>query len=105
MKQYIQGLFEKISIEIQALDMEEDDIFKKSLKATSLLEKAFNELKVYISDYSFKNETKEIQFFKETKRQIFSKLIYYSMIYKIEMNLPTGSDIIQKAYTLKNLTG
>ena len=103
MKQYIQDLLEKISTEIQVLNLEEDDIFKKSHKATSLLEKAFNELKVYISDYSFKDETEEIQFFKETKPQIFSKLIYYSTIYKIEMNRPTGSDIIQKAYTIKQL--
>jgi hypothetical protein len=103
MKQYIQILFERISNGIQALDLEEDDIFKKSHKATSLLEKAFNELKVYTSDYSFKDETEEIQFFKETKPQIFSKLIYYSTIYKIEMNRPTGSDIIQKAYTIKQL--
>ncbi len=66
MKQYIQGLFEKISTGIQVQDMEEDDIFKKSLKATSLLEKAFNVLKVYISDYSFKAETEEIQFFKDS---------------------------------------
>ena len=103
MKQYIQDLLEKINIGIQVLDLEEDDIFKKSLKATKLLEKAFNELKAYISEYSFKTETEEIQFFKETKPQIFSKLIYYSTIYRIEMNRPTGSDIIQKTYTIKQL--
>ncbi|MDD5053170.1 MAG: RteC domain-containing protein [Sulfuricurvum sp.] len=103
MKKYTQDLLERINNEIQVLDLEEDDIFKKSLKATSLLEKAFNELKVYISEYSFKNETDEIQFFKDLKPQIFSKLIYYSTIYKIEMNRPTGSDLMQKTYTLKQL--
>ena len=103
MKQYILDLLEKTSTEIQAIDLVEDNIFKKSLKATSLLEKAFIELKIYISEYSFKNETEEIQFFKETKPQIFSRLIYYSTIYKIEMNRPTGGDIIQKTYTLKQL--
>ena len=103
MKQYTHDLLEKINNDIQVIDLEEDNIFKKSLKLTSFLEKAFNELKVYISKYSFKNETEEIQFFKETKPQIFSKLIYYSTIYKFEMNRPTGSDIEQKTYTLKQL--
>jgi hypothetical protein len=103
MKQYTHDLLERINTEIQVLDLEENDIFKKSLKATSFLEKAFNELKVYTSEYSFKNETEEIQFFKELKPQIFSKLIYYSTIYKIEMNRPTGSDLVQKDYTLKQL--
>jgi len=103
MKQYTHDLLERINNEIQVLDLEDNDIFKKSLKATSILEKAFNELKVYISEYSFKNETDEIQFFKELKPQIFSKLIYYSTIYKIEMNRPTGSNLVQKTYTLKQL--
>lgn len=103
MKQYTHDLLDRINTEIQVLDLEGDDIFKKSLKATSILEKAFNELKVYTSEYSFKNEAEEIQFFKELKPQIFSKLIYYSTIYKIEMNRPTGSDSVQKAYTLKQL--
>jgi len=103
MKQYIHDLLERINTEIQVLDLEEDNIFKKSLKATSLLEKGFNELKVYISEYTFKTEAEEIKFFKELKPQIFSKLIYYSTIYKIEMNRPTGSDQVQKTYTLKQL--
>ena len=59
MKQYTHDLLEKINNDIQVIDLEEDNIFKKSLKATSLLEKAFIELKIYISEYSFKNETEE----------------------------------------------
>ena len=40
MKQYTHDLLGRINNEIQVLDLEEDDIFKKSLKATSLLGKA-----------------------------------------------------------------
>ena len=46
-----------------------------------------------------RNDDEEICFFKEYKPQLFSKLIYYSEIYKIETNRPTGSDTAQKNYT------
>jgi len=103
MIQYSLNLLEKIKTKIQIIDLEEDSIFNKSAKIISLLETDFNELKSYISEYSFKNDTEEIQFFKEMKPQIFSKLLYYTSICKFEMNRPTGSDIVQKAFTIKQL--
>jgi len=103
MIKYTQNLLGKIGTEIQIIDLEMEDVFNKSIKIITMLESYFNELKVFISEYSFKNDTEEIQFFKETKPQILSKLIYYSSIYKFEMNRPTGSDIVQKAFTLKQL--
>jgi len=103
MKQYSLSLLEKVSNEIQIIDLEEDDIYNKCVKTISLIESTFNELKAYISEYSFTDEAEEIQFFKEIKPQIFSKLIYYSSIYKFEMNRPTASDIVQKTYIHKQL--
>ena len=100
---YTLNLIENIKIKIQIIDLEEDSIFNKSSKIISLLETDFNELKSYISEYSFKNESEEIQFFKEMKPQIFSKLLYYNSICKFEVNRPTGSDIVQKAFTIKQL--
>ena len=41
--------------------------------------------------------------FSRNETIIFSNPFYYSTIYKIEMNHHTESDIIQKAYTLKQL--
>ncbi len=103
MIQYTLNLLDKIKSEIEAIDLEEDTIFNKSTKIISLLEIDFNELKSYISEYSFNNETEEIQFFKETKPQISSQLLYYNGICKFENSRPIGSDSVQKEFTLKQL--
>ena len=103
MIQYTLELLDKIKSEIQIIDLEEDTIFNKSIKIISRLEIDFNELKSHISEYSFNNETEEIQFFKETKPQISSQLLYYNGICKFENSRPIGSDTVQKEFTLKQL--
>jgi hypothetical protein len=103
MIQYTLELIDKIKSEIQIIDLEEDTIFNKSIKIISRLEIDFNELKSHISEYSFNNETEEIQFFKETKPQISSQLLYYNGICKFENSRPIGSDTVQKEFTLKQL--
>ena len=103
MIQYTLDLLDKIKTEIHSIDLEEDTMFNKSIKIISLLEIDFKELKSHISEYSFNNETEEIQFFKETKPQISSQLIYYNSICKFEKNRPIGSDAIQKEFTLEQL--
>ena len=103
MIQYTLNLLNKIETEIHNIDLEEDTMFNKSIKIISVLEIDFNELKSHISEYSFNNETEEIQFFKETKPQISSMLLYYNSICKFENSRPIGSDIVQKEFTLKQL--
>jgi len=103
MIQYTLNLLDKIKNDIQVIDLEEDTIYNKSAKIILLIENYFNELKFYISEYSFENETEEIQFFKETKPQISCQLLYYNGICKFETSRPTGSDNVQKAFTLQQL--
>ncbi|MDR3652355.1 MAG: RteC domain-containing protein [Paludibacter sp.] len=100
MKQYTQGLQKRINYEIQKIELEEGDVFDKLVRISTLLESSFDELKTFICKNSFCDEMEEICFFKEIKPQIFSKLIYYSSIYKFEMNRPTGCEALQKEYTL-----
>ena len=101
MIQYTLNLLDTIKKDIQIIDLEDDTTLNKSVKIIELLKTYFNELKEHISEYTFNNEMEEIQFFKETKPQIFCMLIYYDNIYRLEINRPTGSDSMQKAFTLK----
>ena len=101
MIQYTLNLLDTIKKDIQIIDLEDDTTLNKSVKIIELLKTYFNELKEHISEYTFNNETEEIQFFKETKPQIFCMLIYYDNIYRLEINRPTGSESVQKAFTLK----
>ena len=103
MMQYTLNLLDKIKSEIQIIDLEEDTTLNKSVKIIDLLKTYFKELKEHISEYTFNNEADEIQFFKETKPQISSKLLYYNCIRNFETSRPIGSDIVQKAFTLQQL--
>ena len=103
MIQYTLNLLDTIKSEIQVIDLEEDTTLNKTVKIITLLNIYFNELKEHISEYTFNNEMEEIQFFKDTKPQISSKLLYYNCIRNLETSRPIGSDIAQKAFTLQQL--
>lgn len=54
-------------------------------------------------DYEFSSEEEEIYFFKQTKPQLVSQLIYHCQVYNIEMNRPHGGTDIQREYLNKEL--
>lgn len=84
--------------QLNFIDLEIDNPIKKCEKAIEVILISFTKLKSLISNYKFKSEIEEIIFFKETKPQFTSKLIYYNMIYKIEMKRPNGGNRIVKKY-------
>jgi RteC protein. len=98
MEKYISSLKNRIIQDIQKIEEQECCVLQRSGLIIPLLEKAFDELKSFISDYSFKDELEEIRFFKEIKPQLFSQLVYHNKVYNIEMRIPTGSINDQKAY-------
>ncbi len=88
---------------LQSIEHSEGDILQIVPPIIKLLEDMFKEIKTFISDYTFKDDDEEIKFFKETKPQLFSKLIYYQKIYRVEAMRPNGSDEVQKKYIEKEL--
>lgn len=104
MEQFINNIKENVNKKIQFIESEENNIFQKSINIISLLESAFDELKVFVSNYTFSTQLEEITFFKETKPQLFSILIYHRKIYNLEMRMPTGSYIDRKNY-LESILG
>ena len=98
MEKYISSLKNRIIQDIQKIEEQECCVLQRSGLIIPLLEKAFDELKSFISNYSFKDELEEIRFFKEIKPQLFSQLVYHNKVYNIEMRIPTGSINDQKAY-------
>lgn len=103
MKKYIQELSGKTNYEIQVIESEECNIFKKASQIVALLENTFEQLKSFVYKYTFKNEDEEIHFFKEIKPQLFCKLIYYKKVYDIENLRPNGSNCSQTDYLTSEL--
>ena len=88
------GLNEQLNF----IDLEVDNQIKKCEKAIEVILASIANLKKIVSKNNFKSDTEEIQFFKELKPQFTSKLIYFNMVYKIEMKRPNGGNRIVKKY-------
>lgn len=104
MKNFSEGLLEALEKQLETIYKEDDKpiaLAEKAIKATS---KTFEELKTFISKYSFNSKEEEIEFFKIIKPKVTSKLIYYNEIYKLEINKPSGSNKAVKKYYAKEQT-
>lgn len=103
MDKYVSTLKNSILQNIQDVEKMECSMLQKSKLIIPQLEKGFEELKFFITNYPFKDDTEEILFFKNIKPHLFSKLTYYSKVYCIEMKMPTGSIDDKKMYLKRTL--
>lgn len=98
MENYVSSLKDTILQNIRKVERMECGVLQKSKLIIPQLEKSYEDLKLFISNYSFKDDAEEIRFFKEVKPRLFSLLVYHSNVYNIEMRMPTGSIDDQKMY-------
>jgi hypothetical protein len=98
MENYISSLKDKVFQNIREVEKMECSMLQKSKLIIPLLENSFEELKSFVSNYSFKDNDEEILFFKEIKPQLFSRLMYYNEVYNIEIRMPAGSIECRRGY-------
>lgn len=103
MNNLIQELNKELSDKLQTIDLEESDILKVAQKSIKAIKETLNQLKEFVKEHKFENETEEVQFFKKNKPEIFSQLIYFVKIFNIESRRPLGSSEIQKKYLKQEL--
>jgi hypothetical protein len=96
--QKITKLISTLNEQINFIDLEIDNPVLKCEKAIEVIIASIAYLKKIILNKIFNTDIEEIQFFKELKPQFTSKLIYYNMVYKIEMKRPNGGNRILKKY-------
>jgi RteC protein len=99
----INSLLTDLNEQLNFIDLEIDDVIKRSEKAIEIIVNALNNLKKMVIKGNFRSQSEEIKFFKEIKPQIFSKLIYNTRILKIEKKRPKGTDTTKKKYLLNEL--
>ena len=102
MKQFVASLEKEAEKRIKKIENSDLNILKKSLEASLVLGDAFQRLRDFITNYTFKSDAEEIEFFKVTKPRLYHRLIYYRKVYNIEMNRPVGVDS-QKAYLIDEI--
>ncbi|WP_298117530.1 RteC domain-containing protein [Flavobacterium sp.] len=91
-------MLKSLNEQLNFIDLEIDNPILKCEKAIEIILGSISNLKKVISKTNFKTDTEEIVFFKEFKPQFTSKLVYYNMVYKIEMKRPNGGNRILKKY-------
>ena len=94
----INKLLTDLNEQLNFINLEIDNQSIRCESAIDIILKTIQILKPLINKNSFKSETEEIQFFKEIKPQFTSKLIYYNVLFKIEMKKPNGGNRILKKY-------
>ena len=91
MKEKIEHISCELTDHAEKRELEMTDIIKEIPPIIVMFEKGFAELKEIVSNYKFSSLAGEIFFFKETKPQLFSKLIYFRKIYQLELNRPVSN--------------
>lgn len=92
MKSFSSKLISELEEQLKCIKQEEKDPVKYSEQAINCTIIALEKLKSFFKNYQITDKKEEIEFFKEIKPKITSKLIYYNDIYTIEINKPTGED-------------
>jgi hypothetical protein len=98
MKKFITDIQLTLDAELNQIDIEESDIITKAQKSIIVIESKISILKKFIEKHKFQSPQEEIHFFKEIKPSIFSKLIFFTKVFNIELRRPIGSINTQVKY-------
>jgi len=98
MNHFTAKLNKDLNSKLQDIDLEEQDLIRKAQRSIRCTKDALTQLRAFTIQYTFCNAAEEILFFKKTKPELFSKLIYYVRILNIESRRPVGSREMQETY-------
>ncbi len=91
-------IVKQLDEKLELLESEVEDALVKAEQGIKLTKIALEELRNETVNCSFESKAKEINFFKNIKPQIFSKLIYFVKLFNIESKRPRSSNKSQTKY-------
>ena len=77
---------------------EATNLIDESYKISAYLREILFEIKNQVLKVGFKNDSEEINFFKNIKPQILGKLIYYNKVFRIETSCPVNDGKMYYAF-------
>lgn len=96
-------IVKELDTKLEKLESEIEDILRKAEKAIKIIKQALIQLRGIVVEQSFKRKSDEIDFFRNVKPQVFSKLIYYVKLFNIESKRPRSSNKSQIKYLNKHI--
>lgn len=97
MKSHLE-LIKNLENKLESLEADSSDILYKAEQGIKLSKSTLEKLRDLIVKKTFENDFSEINFFKNYKPQVFSKLIYYVKLFNIETKRPRSSKKSQIEY-------
>ena len=91
-------IIEDLEEKLVDLKSDTDHILISSEKAVMCCTSALTEMRDVVIQNGFKNQEDEIEFFKNIKPKIYSKLLYNTQIFHIESKRPNSSNKVQRKY-------
>jgi hypothetical protein len=103
MQEFVNRLQKGLNEQLDQICFLEDEESKRNEKSFYAAQLALTQLKERTILYSFKSVDEEIEFFKIIKPHFVSRVLYYSAVLKINLEMPLVSSKMQRKYLLKSL--
>lgn len=94
----IEQITYELDTALEFLETEVEDVIEKSEEGIKIAKKVLLNLRKEVINNTIKSKKDEIKIFKFIKPKIYSRLIYYVKLFKIESKRPRGSSKYQKKY-------
>lgn len=99
MEDYCIAVLNELDKNLKSIIVDVEDDIQLADKSMAIIVASINKIKEYVINNDFKCQHEEIYFFKELKPKFLSKFLFFSNIYKIEINKPHGdTDIVIEYY-------
>lgn len=96
--EFVTKLYHQFEEQLNFIHLETDDPLKEAELSIQVIVNALSQLKKQMNKYKFRTQSEEIKFFKYTKPQFVSKLIFHISIYNIHSRMPKGGEKIVRKY-------
>ncbi len=98
MVDFTNNLYTELDEQLLFIHLESVSIINKSELSIEIINKYLLKLKLFVVKYKFDNNEDEIAFFKKSKPQFLSRLVYHNRIYIIETHRPHGGGKVVRKY-------
>jgi hypothetical protein len=88
-KEFCEGLETAMKGELESIAREASDALQRIAKSRSVVSGKIEAVKRFVHDYSFRDATEQIEFFKEIKPVFLSQYFYYDRLFTFTVNRPT----------------
>lgn len=103
MLEYVHEVRKNLESALKHIEKDVQPLLKRAERSIICINNSLREIKHHINNNQFQSQEEEIQFFKEIKPNVYSKLIFFVRVFNIESKRPDGSDRSQKKYLLNEL--